>query len=196
MKRILVASSVILTAAIIAASVVFGLPRLSTSTASAQEAKAEQIMVIAVEEVVNGERFGGEVRISFTDPQELPERTADAAGLFLRREGEELSLGTGAIEVDVSVEVINDQEPVTVVNASHDGDEVQLVVDENTIYYRDATERPEITKEIVAAGQLQLTRVLEPGNLDEIGENMMVRAWGEVNDGVLKADLIVYDPIK
>ena len=96
----------------------------------------------------------------------------------------------------MSVEVVNDQEPTTVVNASHDGDKVQLLVDGNTVYYRDATERPEITKEVVDAGQLQLTRVLETGSLDEVGENMMVRAWGEVKDGHLIADLIVYDPIE
>jgi hypothetical protein len=70
------------------------------------------------------------------------------------------------------------------------------MVDENTIYYRDATVRPEITREILEAGQLQLTRVLETGSIDELGENMMIRAWGEIKDGRLLADLIVYDPIE
>jgi hypothetical protein len=153
-------------------------------------------MVIAVEEVKNGERFGGEVRITFADPPELPERAEDAAGLYLGQDGDELSLGTGSIEVDVSVEAVNDQEPVTTVNASHGGDEVQIAVDENTVYYKDVTERPEITKEIVEGGQLRLTRALEPGSPDEIGQNMMIRAWGEIEDGRLVADLIVYDPIK
>jgi hypothetical protein len=196
MKKILAVSGLLLIAAAITAGAVFGLSRLSTPTASAQETKPEQVMIVAVEEVKNGERFGGEVRINFTDPPELPDRGADAAGLYLNQDGDELTLGTGAIEVDVSVEVVNDQEPTTVVNASHDGDKVQLSVDGNTVYYRDATERPEITKEVVDAGQLQLTRVLETGSLDEVGENMMVRAWGEVKDGHLIADLIVYDPIE
>ncbi len=87
----------LLIAAAIAAVAVFGLSRVGTSTASAQETKPEQIMVIAVEEVKNGERFGGEVRIRFTDPPELPDRAEDAAGLFLKQVGDELTLGTGAI---------------------------------------------------------------------------------------------------
>jgi hypothetical protein len=153
MKRVLALSGLLLVAAAIAAGAIFGLSRLSTSTASAQEPaaekpKPEQVMVIAIEEVKNGERFGGEVRITFADPPELPERAEDAAGLFLGQDGDELSLGTGSIEVDVSVEAVNDQEPVTTVNASHGGDEVQIAVDENTVYYKDVTERPEITKEI------------------------------------------------
>ena len=196
MKKILAIGGFILITAAVAAGAFFGFSRLSASTASAQESKPEQVMVIAVEEVKNGERFGGEVRITFSDPPELPGRAADASGLFLGRDGDELALGTGAIEVEVSVEFINDQEPETVVDASHDGDEVQVAVDENTVYYKDATGRPEVTKEMVEAGQLQLTRVLEPGSLDEIGENMLVRAWGQVEDGRLVADLIVYDPVE
>ncbi len=196
MKKILAISGLLLVIAVIMAGAVFGLPRLFTSTVSAQETKPEQIIVIAIEEVKNGESFGGEVRISFSDPTELPDRVEDTSGLFLSKDGQELSLGTGAIEVDVSVEIINDQEPKRVVNTSYDGSEVQLMVDENTIFYRDATVRPEITREILEAGQLQLTRVLETGSIDELGENMMVRARGEIKDGRLLADLIVYEPIE
>jgi hypothetical protein len=196
MKKVLLIVGFLLIAVVIAAGGVYGISRLSTGTVSAQESKPERVMVIAVEEVINGESFGGEVRVSFEDPPELPDRAEDAAGLFLSQDGDELTLGTGAIEVDVSVEVINDEEPVTVVNASHDGDEVLLIVDENTLYYRDATGRPDITRAVVEAGQLQLTRVIEPGSLDEIGENMLVRAWGEVKDGRVVADLVLYDPIR
>ena len=196
MKKVLLIGGFLLIAVVIAAGAVYGISRLSTGTVSAQESKPERVMIIAIEEIKNGERFGGEVRISFDDPPELPDRAEDAAGLFLGQDGDELTLGTGAIEVDVSVEVVNDEEPTTVVNASHDGDELLLVVDENTVFYRDATERPDITREIVEAGQLQLTRVLETGSLDEIGENTMIRAWGEVQDGRVLADLIVYDPIR
>jgi hypothetical protein len=168
MKRVLALSGLLLVAAAIAAGAVFGVSRLSTSTASAQEPaaekpKPEQVMVIAVEEVKNGERFGGEVRITFADPPELPERAEDAAGLYLGQDGDELSLGTGSIEVDVSVEAVNDQEPVTTVNASHGGDEVQIAVDENTVYYKDVTERPEITKEIVEGATDPRPRTGQPG---------------------------------
>jgi hypothetical protein len=98
--------------------------------------------------------------------------------------------------VDVSVEALNDQEPVTTINASHDGDDVAVTVDENTVYYKDVTERPEITPEMIAAGEHQVTLELEPGSLDEIGDNMEIRAWGEVVDGQLVADVLVYGVIK
>lgn len=195
MKKVLTLAGLFLVAAI-AAGAIFGVFKLSAPTASAQAPKPEQLMVIAVEEIKNGERFAGEVNITFNDPPELPDRAEDVAGLVLGRDGNVLSLGTGLIEVDVSVEVVDDQEPVTTINASHDGDDVQLAVDENTVYYKDATERPEITPEIIQAGQLQLTRVIEPGTLAEIGENMELRAWGEVEDGRLVADLIVYNVIR
>ena len=36
---------------------------------------------------------------------------------------------------------------------------------------------------------------LDSLDLNEIGQNMVIRAWGQVNNGYLTADLIVYDPI-
>lgn len=196
MKKVLALSSLLLLAALIAVGAFFGVSRLSASPAAAQEPQPEKVMVIAVEEIKNGERFGGEVRVTYDDPPELPDQAEDAAGLYLGRDGDALSLGIGLIEVDVSVEAVNDQEPVTTINASHDGDEIQVAVDENTVYYKDVTERPEITPEILAAGELQLTRVLEPGDLDDIGENMEIRAWGDIEDGRLVADVLVYSPIR
>jgi len=85
MKKVLLIGGFLLIAVIIAAGGVYGISRLSTGTVSAQESKPEKVMIIAVEEVVNGERFGGEVRITFEDPPELPDRGADAAGLFFAR---------------------------------------------------------------------------------------------------------------
>jgi len=198
MKRILALSGLLLVAAAIAAGAVFSISRLSASPVSAQEQepKPEKVLLLSVEEIKNGERFGGDVRITFVDPPELPEQGADVAGLFLGRDGDELTVGTGPIEVDVSIEAINDQDPVTTINASHGGDDVPLVVDVGTVYYKDVTERPEITPEMIAAGEHQVTLELEPGSLDEIGDNMEIRAWGEVVDGQLVADVLVYGVIK
>jgi hypothetical protein len=191
-------SGMLVIAAGIAAGAIYGVSKLSASPVSAQEQqpKPEKVVLLSIEEIKNGERFGGDVRITFVDPPELPEQGADAAGLFLSRDGNVLTVGTGLIEVDVSVEALNDQEPVTTINASHDGDDVPVTVDENTVYYKDVTERPEITPEMIAAGEHQVTLELEPGSLDEIGDNMEIRAWGEVADGQLVADVLVYGVIK
>jgi hypothetical protein len=196
MKKNLVITGLLLLAGAIAVGAVLALPKLTSSTAAAQGVKSERVLVIAVEQVKNGERFGGEVRIRYTDPAELPQRAEDASGLYLAREGQTLSLGTGAIEVEIAVEATNDEEPNTVIEASYDGAKTRLMVDENTIYYKDATGQPEITPEIIEAGELLLTRELEKGSLAGIGENMMIRAWGEQLDGSLVAKLVVYDPIQ
>jgi len=193
-KRLVIGGLVVIV--VIAAGLYFGLPKFSNSTAAAQAVKPERVMVIAVEQEKNGQRFGGEVQIRFSDPPALPERAEEASGLFLGKDSQELILGTGSIEVEITIEVTNDEEPNTVVNATYGGEEVQIAVDEDTIYYRDATELPELTEETMEAGQLQLIRVLEKGSLAKIDENMMVRAWGEFIDGSLVADLIVYDPIR
>jgi hypothetical protein len=198
MKKILALSGMLVIAAVIAAGAIYGVSNLSASPVSAQEQqpKPEKVVLLSIEEIKNGERFGGDVRITFVDPPELPEQAANAAGLFLGRAGDVLTVGTGLIEVDVSIEAINDQEPVTTINASHDGDDVQVAVDGDTVYYKDVTERPEIAPEMVAAGQHQVTLELEPGSLDEIGDNMEIRAWGEVVNGQLVADVLVYSAIK
>ena len=174
------------------------LPFVGTVAAQSpgEGAGSERVMLVAVEENINGESFGGEVRLTFKDAAELPEGAADASGLFLELGGNTLTLGTGPIEVEVGVEVVNDEEPVTTVNASHRGDEVAVTVNDNTIFYRDTTARPDITPEDIEAGEMVISGTVEAGSLDEIGENMLIRVWGSEQDGVFVADVLVYEPIR
>lgn len=156
----------------------------------------ERVMVVAVEENINGEIFAGEVRIRHEDPETLPERAADASGLFLDRNDSELTLSTGAIEVEAGIEAKNDEEPVTTINASHRGVEVTIMVDDDTRFYRDTTKHPKISPADIEAGEMVLERTIEAGSVDEIGENMLLRAWGTERNGTLVADLLVYEPIR
>lgn len=169
----------------------------ATSVAASERAQSgDREMVIAVEEVVNGERTAGTVRVTFEDPDTLPDRPTDASGLFVSGDATSLTLGTGTIEVEVGIDVINDDEPVTTIDASFSGPEETVQFNDSTQFYADTTARPNITTQDVEAGTLTVTRMLEPGSADAIGENMMIRIWGHQENGRLVADVVVYEPIR
>ena len=168
--------------------------------ASAQEPveppKAEKIMEIAIERNINGEVTSGEVQVRFADPDNLPDEGESAFGVFLTQEGEVITLGTGAIEVEVNVEVKNDEEPVRSVNISYSGDPVEIIVTPNTVLYSDITPQPEISDADLESGSKLVMRTIAPGSLDEIGKSMVLRAWGPVQDGVVTAEVLVYESIE
>lgn len=166
------------------------------TTAVAQSSAGQPEIVMAVSEVVNGESYSGEVRVSFAEAAGLPTTASAAFGLFLGHSGDTLTLGTAPIAVEVGVERINDEEPVTTIQASHDGDEVTVLVTENTAVYADTTASPHITPEDIEVGHKTITRTIAPGSLDEMGENMIVRVWGTTQNGQLVADVLVYEPIR
>lgn len=168
----------------------------SPAVAAPAQQSGEREMVIAVEEVINGERTAGEVRVTFADSDELPDRPEDAFGVYTGHDGSSLTFGTGAIEVEVGVDVVNDEEPVTTVNASYSGPEERVIFTSETQFLKDTTARPEITTEDIEAGSLIVQRTVEAGSANELGENMIIRVWGHEDDGQLIADVVVYEPIR
>ncbi len=167
-----------------------------STTAVAQTNSGQPEMVLAVSEVVNGESFSGEVRVSFAEAAGLPATAPAALGLFLGQIGDTLTLGTGPIEVSVAVERVNDEEPTTTVQATHGGNELTVLVTEDTAVYADTTASPHITPEDITAGHKTIARTIAPASLDAIGENMIVRVWGTEQNGQLVADVLVYEPIR
>lgn len=151
---------------------------------------------IEISRNLNGEDLSGGVLVTIENPDELPAADPDALGVFVSRNGNALTLGTGTIEVTVDVEQINDQEPVTTANASYDGDEVEVLFTDSTVFYEDTTEEPHIDREEIEAGEITVTRTLEPGSADAIGEDMVLRAWGSMVDGQLVADIVVYEALR
>ncbi|MFZ0546267.1 MAG: hypothetical protein WAM60_12555 [Candidatus Promineifilaceae bacterium] len=154
-----------------------------------------ETMYIEISRNLNGEDLSGGVFVSLEDPPELPADAPDAHGVFVDRSGDTLTLGTGSIAVTVDVEQINDQEPETTSNASYSGDEVDILLTDNTIFYEDTTPEPQIGREEIEAGHISLTRTLQPGSADDLGEDMILRVWGTMVNGQLHADVVVYDPI-
>jgi hypothetical protein len=172
----------------------------TTEPALAQEGagqpNGQPKMVLAVSEVVNGETFSGQVEVSFTEAAGLPASAPAATGLFLSQSGDTLTLGTGPLELSVSVERLNDEEPTTSVQANHGGDEVTVLVTGETAVYADTTPQPDITPEDIEAGSKTIARTIAPGSLAEIGENMIVRVWGTEQNGQFVADVLVYEQIR
>jgi hypothetical protein len=169
---------------------------LKGQPAAAQSTSGDKTMVISVEKVINGETTSGTVAMTFAQSAELPDTTPNRAGLFVARAGDRLTIGDGAIQVEANVEVVNDEEPVTTLNATHSGAEVQLRVTDTTAIYADITERPDVTAEMLKAGSVTIPSRVVAGSLDEIGDNTYIRAWGTFDGDVLVTDVLVYEAIK
>jgi hypothetical protein len=165
----------------------------SGDTEDVEATQAGDTMYIEISRNLNGEELSGGVLVTFEDPEELPAADPDALGVFVASSGNELTLGTGSIAVTIDVEQLNDQEPVTTADASYDGDEINVLLTENTVFYEDTTEEPFIDREEIEAGQMTVTRTLEAGSAGDIGDNMVVRVWGSMVDGQLVADIVVYE---
>ncbi|MCO5190157.1 MAG: hypothetical protein M9918_18450 [Anaerolineae bacterium] len=196
MRKLLLIGIATITIAVGAFIVLSGVLNSSTAQAQGSGGNGDKVIQIHTEEVINGETRGGGVMMTFTRAAELPEAAPDRSGLFLSRDGDLLTVGQGAIEVTVDVEVVNDEEPVTAVNATHSGGEAQVRLTDNTQIYRDTTEMPEVTDEMLATGEATIQSTVEAGSAADIGENMVIRAWGSMEDGVLVADVLVYEAIK
>ncbi len=168
-------------------------------TGDTEDIEATQVgdaMYIEISRNLNGEELSGGVFITFENPDELPATDPDTRGVFAGLSGNTVTVGTGRIEVTVDVEQVNNEEPVTTANATYNGPEVDILFTDSTIFYEDTTEEPHIDREEIEAGELTITRTLQPGTADALGENMVIRAWGTMVDGQLVADIIVYEPIK
>ena len=199
MKKVLILSGVGIGLVLAAFAFVAG-PGLWAAESVAATDSGERIMEIAIEdvEVIDGETTvtSGTVQVSFDDAGQLPAGPPIADGIFLNQDGDELSLGTGNIEVSVEIEQVNDQEPVMAVSAVHSGDAVAVTVAEGATIYLETTANPEPTAADIEAGEMVMSRSFEAGSLADLAENMMVQAWGTEDGGSLVADVLVLTPIK
>lgn len=168
-------------------------PELASAQTIDEGVKHEKIIEIAVEKNINGEITSGEVLITFEDPSTLPVYRETTLGVFLSREWNQLTLGTGSIEVEIGVEVINDEDPVKDINVSYTGDPINVLVTPDTEIYKDVTEIPEITAEYLETGEKLVMIEIQPGYLEDLEENMIIRVWGENSDGTVIANVLVYE---
>lgn len=135
---------------------------------------------------------GGPVRVTFTDPPEAPGEPSTALGVFRRREDQRIYIGTGQIIVEA--EVVNDEASLS---AASDGPELEVVITGETILYEDVTDQPVISPEDVERGEMVVQRRWKPvDSLDALGENTIIRVWGEKRGDRVIANVLVYEPLR
>jgi hypothetical protein len=114
---------------------------------------------------------------------ELPQTAADARGIFVRRQNNSFFVGTG--KVQLSIEVKPGGTPQS--GSSYDGPLVEVVATANTKIYRDDTDLPN-----VSSTETKIQQKVSPGDLNDIGQNSMINAWGKKVGDRLVADVILY----
>lgn len=130
---------------------------------------------------------GGEqtVSLQIEPADELPDRAADVVGLYARRDDQSLFV-TGA-NLD-RMKVIVDKDGKMTTSSEGSGQTIEIVMTKDTQVYRDATAlNPE---QPTQSGPIQ--QKVEPGSLDEVGENSIVMAWGERRGERLVASVMMY----
>jgi hypothetical protein len=112
---------------------------------------------------------------------ELPPRPPDTFGVFVRREDNRIyvSYGSRGIMYTLDGEVTSTGETT----------EVEVVATGETAVYKDVTQES-LGASLPSGGTIE--QKLEPGQVEEIGKNSVVMAWGEKRGDRLVAEILVY----
>ncbi len=119
--------------------------------------------------------------------KELPQTPTDVRGLFDHRQDNSIFVGTGQVRMMVKKDSSGNVES----SSSHDGPVVEVVITAQTTIYKDVTMQqfdgppPE--------GQ-KVQQVIEPGTLDDVGQNSTITAWGRQTGDRFIVDVFVYSP--
>lgn len=128
------------------------------------------------------------MNVHFEPAPELPDRPAEVAGVFLRRQDNSLFVGTGAIELQV--EVNNDER---VAKLSSDGPEVEVVLTRDTIVYKETTEWSLSEEDTSKGGEKVIPQTVTRTELPEdLGGNIEMQVWGTKRGDRVTAEVVVY----
>lgn len=133
-----------------------------------------------------GGKPGQQIKVDIQPAKELPQIPADAKGLFDHRQDNSIFVGTGNVKMMAQ----KDQSGTVTTSATHDGPVVEVVVTPQTIVYRDVTMNQFNGQP--PNGKTQ--QVVEPGSLDEAGQNSTLTVWGKKTGDRIIADVLVYSP--
>ncbi len=117
--------------------------------------------------------------------KELPQTPPDAEGIFDHRKDNSVFVGTGQVRKVPQT----DQSGAVTLSLTHGGPTVEVVVTPQTVVYKNVTVPPPR-----GSGTITVQEVVEPGTLDEIGENCPIAAWGKKTGDRIIADVLVYWP--
>ncbi len=124
---------------------------------------------------------------NFSDwPSEIPQTDPDVRGMFVSRQDNVLTIGTGQVTVLAKTNPSGTAE----IKSNYSGPQTEVVVNGQTKVYRDAT-MDDLTNGIPLDGQ-KIERKIADGSLDEIGENSSVTVWGRKTGDRYIADVLIY----
>ena len=130
---------------------------------------------------------GGNGRNQNIPAKELPQTSPDVSGVFDHRKDNSIFVGTGQLGKMVT----KDQSGNVHVSLTHAGPTVEVVITPQTKIYLDVTSQ-HYTDQQLRNGSVQ--QIVEPGSLDEIGQNSIVNAWGKKTGDRIIADVLLYTP--
>ncbi|MEM7116002.1 MAG: hypothetical protein AAF614_26410 [Chloroflexota bacterium] len=135
------------------------------------------------------------VRTTILPAEELPDAESDAFGVVARIEDDNLIVGTGNINLEVDVEVNGEtgQESTTLIPTT-DGPEVEVVITNNTIIYKDVTDLK--SDPPTESGERTIEQqVRQVDSSDDIDVNSEVEVWGEKRGDRIVAEVLVFGPL-
>jgi len=117
--------------------------------------------------------------------QEIPQTEPDVTGLLAGRGDNSLFITTGNIVMTVGI----NPDGTLSTNGNADGPEVEVVIPHTAQVYVDTTALSSVGAP-QADGMIKQT--VEPGTVDEIGENTIISVWGERRGDRIIADTVLY----
>ena len=130
---------------------------------------------------------GGEsIQTDFKPAPELPTTPPETTGVYTRRDGNSIFLGTGSMGIVISS---GSAGPGEEVNPTYDGPEVEIVITKETRIYRDVTPF-EFNPSSGPSSSIQQT--VEIGNQDDFNSMTVLTVWGRKIGDRIVADVILY----
>ncbi|MBI3942844.1 MAG: hypothetical protein HY326_07510 [Chloroflexi bacterium] len=190
MKRLgLIIAAILLIAILIGAAFVGG-RLLSNSQQTAEAGGGGRTMMIQA----NNGSGPVNVKLKINPAPELPNRPAEASGVFAKRQDNSIFVGTGNIRLAVEVDGSTGKRAVS---ATSDGPQVEVVIGRDTTIYRDDTDFTLDKAGSMTSGEKTIQQVISPtDSLDEIDKNTELQVWGEQRGDRVIAQVLVYRVIK
>lgn len=173
---------------------------------------AVAILIVAVSAFIGGRLLNGSVnpvslfspgsggnamsiQINMTPAPELPITEPDARGVFVERNDNTITLQTFSMDSGGGGVVISEapssggQGGQIVSQSVEQGPQVEVLITNETVIYRDATEMPPLSN---SNEPTVLQQEVIEGSLDELNANSMIMVWGRKNGDRIIADVILY----
>ena len=185
MKRGVLIAGIVVVVAVLAGAAYLAARMLLPGKDSEMETGRGRTMVLAVDDGSGPVTF----RVHVEPNPELPDRPAEAAGVFVKKEDNSYFVGTGSIELSVEVDSNGKQD----VGLSHSGPEIEVVVTHDTVLYREDTEMPSPKPGKDKSQEVTIMQEITPvESLEELGDNCEMQVWGRKQGDRIVAEVLVY----